>query len=213
MFQPGSHIAWRFGVRIDDSRMPHPSWALAARVVRDVPTEVVVLKRPGDEIRIRNAEFAGPDTFRHRPVARWSGGWRRDTWKLFHVLVIKRPEDDHSISLFWRDGEDDIECWYIDLTSPLRRTPIGFDFVEHGLDVVVRPDLSSWEWKDTDELEWSVDHGIFTRAEADQMYAEGEKAVERLRKERQRLAHWREWRPDPKWPPATLPDGWDRWPG
>lgn len=98
--------------------------------------------------------------FRHRRVARWTGGWRADTWKLFRVLVIRRPSDHHSISLFWREGQEDIEFWYIDLTSPLRRTPTGSDFVEHGLDIVVRPDLSAWTWKDADELEWSVDQGL-----------------------------------------------------
>ena len=178
-------------------------------VVRDTPEEVVVLKRPGDAIRVRNAEFDGPAEFRHRRIARWTGGWREDIWKYFRVLVIKRPEDHHSISLFWRDDQDDIEFWYIDLTSPLRRTAIGFDFVEHGLDVVAQPDLSSWKWKDDDELRWSIEQGLFTEDEGRELFAEGERAVARLQSERDRFERWRRWRPDPHWPLAALPAGWE----
>ena len=209
LFASGDQIAWTFGVRIDATRQPHPSWAIATTVVQDAPDEVIVLRRPGNEIRIRNAEFDGPADFRHRHVAGWTGGWRQDEWKYFRVLVIRRPEEHHSISLFWRDGAEDIEFWYVDLASPLRRTHVGFDFVEHGLDIVVRPDLSAWEWKDADELEWSVQHGLFTRDEATAMYAEGERAVRRLMDERDRFDRWRSWRPDPGWPIAALPAAWE----
>lgn len=196
-------------MRIDATREPHPSWAVATTIVQDDPGELAILRRPGDRVRIRNAEFDGPPGFRHRHVARWTGGWREDTWKYFRVLLLRRPEDHHSISLFWRDGGDDIEFYYIDLVSPLRRTTIGFDYVEHGLDVVVQPDLSSWSWKDADELEWSVEQGLFTKEERDAMYAEGERAVQRLVNERDRFERWRDWRPDPSWPIASLPAGWD----
>jgi hypothetical protein len=178
-------------------------------VVHDTPEEVAVFRRPGHQIRIRNAEYDGPQHFRHRRVTRWLDGWREETWRQWRVLVLKRPEGEHAISLFWDDKSDELAFFYIDLTSPLRRTRLGFDFIENGLDVVVKPDLSEWHWKDEDELEWAVENGIFTRAEADELYAEGERAVERLRTERDRFDRWREWRPDPSWPLARLPDGWD----
>jgi hypothetical protein len=210
-FRPGDPIAWRLHVRTDATRRTTPSYALAMTVVHDTPDEVALFRRPGHQIRIRNAEFDGPEHFRHRRVARWLDGWREDTWRQWRVLVLKRPSSGHAISLFWNDETEELAIFYIDLTSALRRTPVGFDFVENGLDVVVKPDLSEWHWKDEDELEWNVENGLFTKDEAAELYAEGERAVERLTKERDVFDRWRAWRPDPSWPIATLPEGWDRW--
>jgi hypothetical protein len=208
-FRPGDPISWRLLLRTDATHRTSPSYALAMTVVHDTPDEVAVFRRPGHPIRIRNAEFDGPEHFRHRRVARWLDGWREETWRRWRVLVLKQPRSEHAISLFWKEESDDLGFFYIDLTSPLRRTAAGFDFVENGLDVVVKADLSEWHWKDEDELEWAADNGIFTRAEADALYAEGERAVERLRTERGRFDQWREWRPDPSWPIAALPQGWE----
>ena len=146
-----------------------------------------------------------------RPITTaWRDGWSDDVWRMgSRVLITKRPLDQHAISLFWHDATNEFAHWYIDLTTPLRRTQVGFDFVENGLDVVVAPDMSSWRWKDDRELEWEVESGMFTRAEADELYREGERAVARLRSERERFERWITWRPDPAWPLATLPDGWD----
>ena len=77
------------------------------------------------------------------------------------------------------------------------------------LDVLVEPDLLSWQWKVAEELDWYVEHGRYTRAEADRIRAEAEGAVARLRRERDRFDRWREWRPDPTWVTPTLPTGWD----
>jgi hypothetical protein len=208
-FDPGEAISWRLHVRTDATHRTSPSYALAMTVVHDTPDEVALFRGPGYPIRIRNAEYDGPEHFRHRRVARWLDGWREATWDRWRVLVVKQPRGEHAISLFWSDETNKLEFFYIDLTSPLRRTAAGFDFVENGLDVVVKPDLSEWHWKDDDELEWAVENGIFTRAEADALYAEGERAVGRLHTERERFERWRDWRPDPSWPPATLPTGWD----
>jgi hypothetical protein len=177
-------------------------------VVHDTSDELAVFRGPGYQIRRRNAEYDGPEHFRHRRVARWLDGWREGTWDRWRVLILKQPQGQHAISLFWSDETNELEFFYIDLTSPLRRTAAGFDVVENGLDVVVKPDVSEWHWKDEDELEWAVENGIFTRAEATELYAEGERAVERLRSERERFDRWREWRPDPSWPIAALPQGW-----
>ncbi len=66
-----------------------------------------------------------------------------------------------------------------------------------------------WRWKDDHELEWEVEHGSFTRAEADELYREGERAVARLRSQRAMFERWISWRPDPAWPLAVLPTDWD----
>ncbi len=208
-FSPGDQIAWRGRVRIVGSHQPHLSFAVGMTVVHDVPDEIAVYRRPGHPFMLRNAEFAGTFQMRHRGIVRSRDGWRNNAWRRWRVLVLRHPDAWHSVSLFWLDDEDRFDFWYIDLVSPLTRTGIGFDFVEHGLDVVVRPDLSSWKLKDEDELDWAADNGIFTRAEATEIKREAERAAERLIRERDHYERWRDWRPDPAWPIATLPVGWD----
>lgn len=181
------------------------SLVFATTVVSDAADEVMVYRRPGDPMRWRNAVRGGP---RDRAVLEWRPGWREDSWHTFRVLVVKRAGDEHTISLFWRDRT--FAFWYIDLHSPLRRTPTGFDLIENGLDVVVEPDLSGWRWKDEDELAWAVADGRYTQSEFDALRREGERAVARLFDERWRWEQLRDWTPDPSWPAPTLPDGWDR---
>lgn len=207
-FHPGEHIAWRCRVR-DVDRHDEVSFVVASRVIADTPDEVITLRRPGDEVRRRVTERRGPAAHRHLLVTSWADAWTADTWKLFRVLVFKRKAEPHAISVFWQEGSDEVAFWYIDLVSPLHRSPAGYDFVENGLDLVVEPDLRAWKWKDEDELAYAIEQGVYTRAEADGLYAEGLRALERLRAERAVFERWAAWRPDPAWPPATLPAGWD----
>jgi hypothetical protein len=210
-FAPGASVAWRNCPRIDATRVEHPSFAIAMTVVHDTRDELALYRAPGYRMRRRNAERGGGGAdFRHPPVIRWLDGWTDETWgPPFRVLVLKPPVAGHAISLFWNDTSDELAFWYIDLIGPVRRREFGFDFPEHGLDVVVEPDLSSWRWKDEDELEWAVAAGIYSRAEADELHGEGERAVERLARDRDRFDRWRNWRPDPTWTVASFPPGWD----
>lgn len=189
--------------------MDQPLAAFAKTVVHDKPNEVAVFVRPGDPVKVHNAVRGGTAQHKHRPIVALRDGWLDKTWSGFRLLTLKRPGDEHSISLSWSGETGTFDHWYIDLTSPLRRTRAGFDLLENGLDIVVDPDMQSWQWKDEDELEWAVEHGTYTRAEADALYAEGESAVSRLVRERARFERWVDWRPDPTWPQAALPDDWD----
>lgn len=148
-------------------------------VVRDRDGELALYRGPGHPMRRRNAELGNIPEFRHQPVTRWLDGWSADPhWGRWRVLVLMNPNDHHAISMFWNAASDALDFWYIDLTGPAARRSFGFDFLEHGLDIVVKPDFSSWQWKDEDELEWNVRIGRYDRAEADELYAEGERAVE-----------------------------------
>ena len=208
-FAPGADIAWRCRIRAFDRR-DGVSFVSAMRVIEDSADEIIAVRRPGDAVRRRITEGRLPDGHRHRLVERWGDGWTEDTWRQYRVLVLKRKADEHAISLFWPDRSDALECWYIDLMSPLAHHSAGYEFLENGLDMVVDPDMAGWKWKDGDELEYAVESGVYTRGEADELYAEGERALARLRRERERFERWRSWRPDPAWPPAALPPGWDR---
>ena len=70
--------------------------------------------------------------------------------------------------------------WYVNLQTPLARTPVGFDTVDHALDVLVTLDRSSWTWKDEDELAEAIALGLFTEADAASFRYWGERAVEHL---------------------------------
>ena len=75
-------------------------------------------------------------------------------------------------------------CWYINLQDPIRRTEIGFDTMDHMLDVVISPDMDSWEWKDEDELAAAEKAGIGSKEKAQAIRQEAERAIELLTVER-----------------------------
>jgi len=209
LFRSGDDIAWRCRVRGADGR-DDVSFVMAARVIRDTADEVITLRRPGDQARRRVTEKRGPVEHRHQLVVAWGDGWTEHVWWQYRVLVIKPKAAEHAISLFWPEATGELECWYIDLMSPLAHHSAGYDFLENGLDMVVDPDMAGWKWKDEDELEYAVERGVYSRGEADELYAEGERALARLRRERDSFERWRSWQPDPAWPAAVLPPGWDR---
>ena len=49
----------------------------------------------------------------------------------------------------------------MNLEEPLKRTAIGFDYLDQLLDIEIAVDLSSWKWKDEDELEEAVARGDY----------------------------------------------------
>ncbi len=131
-------------------------------------------------------------------------------WDHQRVLAFSFPETWYAVILYWDDTTDEFQGYYMNIQSPLRRTPIGFDTVECLLDAVVPPDRSSWAWKDEDELRESVARGMFTEEDAAAFYAAGERGVEHvLLREPPFDEPWEEWRPDPDWPLPELPPGWD----
>lgn len=209
-FASGASIAWRNCVRLSHATGYEPSYACAMRVVHDREGDLALYWGPGYPMRRRNAELGSVPGFRHQPATRHLDGWSLDPdWGRRHVVVLMDPRAHHAVSLFTDVATGVLDLWYIDIIGPAERRHAGFDSHEHGLDIVVQPDFSSWRWKDEDELEWNVGAGRYTRAEADRLYAEGTSAVETLLRERERFEKWRGWRPDPAWPVAALPDGWE----
>jgi hypothetical protein len=180
------------------------------RVLRDAAHELVLFRGHGYPMRRRNSERASIVVFRHQPVMRLLEGWQTSPeWTGPDVIVVMDPQARHATSLF-RDRETGaLQFWYIDIIRPVRRRGDRLDFIEHGLDVVVEPDLSSWHFKDADELEWQVREGIYSRAEAVALYTEGEDAVRELRDRSVVLAEWLKWLPESSWEPPEMPDGWD----
>jgi hypothetical protein len=130
------------------------------------------------------------------------------TWTETNVLSFAEEGRPHATLAFW-DAAWAFRGWYVNLQTPLRRTAIGFDYLDQELDAWIERD-GSWGWKDEDELERSVAAGIWTPAEAERFRREGEHAVERVLERRPPFDRdWSWWRPDPAWQIPELPPGWD----
>jgi predicted RNA-binding protein associated with RNAse of E/G family len=133
---------------------------------------------------------------------------RPTTWTDTNVLSFAEAGRPHATLAFW-DAAWAFRGWYVNLQTPLKPTPMGFDFLDQELDAWIEPD-GSWGWKDEDELERSVVAGIWTRDEAERIRREGEEAVARVLDGRPPFdREWRSWRPDPSWSMPRLPPGWD----
>lgn len=126
-----------------------------------------------------------------------------------HVLSFAWPGVAHASLLFfhpdWRPRH-----WYVNLQDPLRRTGIGFDTLDHQLDLIVELD-GTWRWKDEEELAAAIARGLIAAGDEARLRAEGERAVRRVvGREPPFDEDWTTWRPDPAWPAPALPDGWER---
>jgi hypothetical protein len=129
------------------------------------------------------------------------------------VLSFAWPNTPYAVLLMWHaDGTP--HRWYVNLQAPLARTRIGFDTVDHVLDVVIPPDRSGWGWKDEDDLARAVDVGLFTPEDARWFAWWGERAVEHvLLRQPPFDLDWEDWRPDPDWAVPRLPADWSDPPG
>lgn len=141
----------------------------------------------------------------------------RDRWVLADAvwtgggaLALHTPAAAHALLGFWNDRHDALRFWYINLQAPLRRTPLGFDTLDHILDVVVSPDRRSWSWKDEESFAKAQAKGLVSLERARAIRAEGERALRLLLAGEPPYApEWERWRPPPTWPIPTLPLAWE----
>lgn len=165
----------------------------------------------------RQVLYLAPGTRWKRPVGP-DGSWLRlqvppwhlvDTqWDPATLWVVDRGAP-HAVLLFWEPGSWAFRGWYVNLQEPLRRTAVGFDYLDQALDVVVAPDRS-WAWKDEDELALAVELGLVTPEGARSIRREGERVVRALEAGRAPFADpWPAWHPEPGWGPLVLLPGWD----
>ena len=177
--------------------------ARAWTLLEETPDGVVLANRPGSETRVP----VDRDGSRLRvPGGDWelaAGRWEHWT------LRVARPGEPWSTLLFFDERGVHLS-WYVNLEQPLRRTPFGFDTLDHKLDVIVELD-GSWRWKDEDQFEEIIERGLLPPEHAAPLREEAERAVERILERRPPFDRdWFGWRPDPSWPSPALPEGWDR---
>ncbi len=168
--------------------------AVACRIVEEGPERIVLWMPRGSPAKYA----ARPDGTEIRiPGSRWQ---LADRLAPRDALAVFRPAGRHSL---WHFFEDDgaLAYWYVNFERPLERTPLGFDYVDEKLDLVVDSDRT-WRWKDEDELAEAARLGI---VDAEAVRAE----AERVLADPPWPTGWEDWRPDPSWPIPALPKGWD----
>jgi predicted RNA-binding protein associated with RNAse of E/G family len=124
------------------------------------------------------------------------GEWAMEekTWwggPAIHVIPASAP-----YSLWpYRTADGEHVAWYCNLQEPLRRTPHGFDTNDWTLDVVASPDLSSWQWKDEDELEEGIRVGLYSVNEAQRIRAAGADVIALIESKAPIFDEWKDWEP------------------
>lgn len=176
-------------------------------VVRDDDDVTVVYLRPGTVFKMA---VGTTRPAQERDAIGFDGRHYDAVWRAMDALILYRPGDAHSVWRYQRADTQILKMWYVNLEDPWTRTTRGFDSRDHLLDVIVAPDLSSWSWKDEDEMEREVAAGRLSAAEVAAYRAEGERAARRItRREPPFDQDWAAWRPDPAWPVPMLSPGWD----
>ena len=173
---------------------------LPMRVIADSGQVLVLYLAAGTPFKNRSTYHVN-----HLPVGEWEivdDVWTDD------LVRIMYTDDNHAYFAYWRDSR--FGGWYINLESAYKRTSIGIDFTDHILDIVVRPELAGWDWKDEDELAEAVFLNLVTQSQADEFYEEGRRAVERLEARRPPFGEgWEDFIPNPAWEIPRLSPGWD----
>jgi len=125
------------------------------------------------------------------------------------TLWVSDPGAGHAVGISWRPNGE-FAGWYVNLQEPFRRTSFGFQWMDLMLDIIVAPDRT-WRWKDEDELQLMVDHGVFDERLALDVREEGERVISRLRRKEGPFSdRWPEWRPNPAWTTPVLSPGWEQ---
>jgi predicted RNA-binding protein associated with RNAse of E/G family len=183
-------------------------WSLRPEiVVRDTPDLLSLYMPPGTVWKQPKAPDGQRATVVHRARSEWM--LKTVPWQDYYRLRLTIPGADYSVLIFWDPPDMKQHSWYVNLEDPLHRTALGFDFLDQFLDIIIKPDLSAWHWKDEDELAEAVALGAVSKERAAAMRAEGEKVVAWLQSGKSPFNGWEKWRPDPSWVTPVLPAGWD----
>ncbi|MGH9198195.1 MAG: DUF402 domain-containing protein, partial [Acidimicrobiia bacterium] len=169
--QRGSHVVWRsFPQQVLGFVMP-------TIVIVDEEEQTALFQPTGTICKRRKGRRGGP-----RGRSMLPGGWDGTyyDWTFPGPPNVKLHIRAEGFTVFrtWDQSKQSFTGWYVNLESPWRRTPIGFDSRDLVLDVTVSDDLSSLEWKDEDEVEYALSNGMLTRQEADLARTQGMRAIE-----------------------------------
>ncbi len=132
------------------------------------------------------------------------------TWHGGGALYLSRPGAPYMVIGFRSDDNARLAMWYVNLQDPLRRTPLGFDYLDQELDIIISPDLSDYRWKDEESFAELQRRERIAPAKAARLRAAGEELI-RQRHSASSLFQqgWEHWSPPAQWGVPTLPSRWD----
>lgn len=130
------------------------------------------------------------------------------TWRTSNLMLL-RTGDWHSVWVSWSSLGEKMG-WYVNFQRPFQRIQHGTQTMDLMLDLVVGQDMT-WRWKDEDEFETLVSHGLIDGEEAARVRQEAASVIKQIEANKAPFSEpWHDWRPDPSWPLPELPEGWDR---
>jgi hypothetical protein len=202
-----STLHWRPGESIVMRGVWHGKlwWACPVRVVQDDPGLIALYWRAGVITKSPRQRPTPQDLLSTEKIELVDRPWVNTD-----VLMLVTPGAAHAVYAMWEAGQAILRCWYIDLQEPLRRTPLGFDTMDHLLDIVVSPDRSEWRWKDEDEFSEALAIGVFSTEEGRAIRAEGERVIRLIEAGVSPFCDsWESWTPPVDWKLPVLPHCWD----
>ena len=181
-------------------------WAFPTIVVQDSPDLIVLYMPAGVHGKNVDHKPATNELFSADKLNVIDFQWQRTD-----VLMVIVPDDSFSTYLMRDAVTKEVECWYVNLQEPIRRTSIGFDTMDNMLDVVISADMIEWRWKDDDEFDAAQKIGFYSAEKAREIWSEGERAVQLITKERRDLyKKWETWQANPKWEMPILSSDWQK---
>ncbi|WP_236670086.1 DUF402 domain-containing protein [Streptomyces antimycoticus] len=142
----------------------------ALRVLEDTGAALVAACRPGAEApwpslytkaRADGDRSARIEAFGAMATEEWE--LRAVAWQDTELVLWKPPAAWFSINAFYTSAG--LRNWYVNFEYPTRRTDDGFDTFDLTVDLLIAPDLSSWQWKDEDEYAHVRRLGIVSESE------------------------------------------------
>ncbi len=206
LWTAGASVLWRARPALADGRV---GYVFSANVVADSATATVLFQRVGAPGMRRTGRRGGPGA-RSLIAAEWDGSYEPFAWGGPSTLRLHPVGSSFSNIRRWHAERARCEGWYINIEQPWRRTRHGFDSRDDVLDVEVAADLSSWHFKDEDELEWCVEVGELTVSEAERIRRAADEAIAQLEARSWPFDEhaWTDLLPDPCWPRPRLPADW-----
>lgn len=205
MWEPGDVISWRGIYR---ERIWHVQPTL---LVKDSSDDIVLALLPGTEC-IAEENYPKGKNNRKR---RWDfkdRDWKLSSyiWQKNRLLLIFEPDSFYSTILFWNQERDEFLSYYINFQLPFKRTQFSVDTLDLDLDLLIHPDFS-YEWKDVDDYQKAISHGVILPEWADEIDSAGVEIFQKLEKRQYPFdGSWLDWKPDPAWIPPNLPENWDK---
>jgi predicted RNA-binding protein associated with RNAse of E/G family len=176
-------------------------------VVQDRPELTASYLPHGTLLKQPRTPDGGRVTVENRVRAEWV--LQDVEWVWGGRLRLSIPGSHYSVLIFRNPEDGSQQSWYINLEDTIRCTVLGYDYIDQLLDIILSPDLSTWHWKDENELDEAVRFGLITAEKAAAMRTEGKKTVKWLQSGISPFNGWEDWRPNPSWQIPTLPVGWD----